>query len=99
MTQSLSDKEFVVLFATIAKKTKHSGISTDILRTSEGRKLVDLGEETVRFMFRHNIELNAHTMCLLYEITGVNPVPNEDAGHIEKMGNAWRTWARENGYL
>lgn len=99
MTNSLSDEEFTELFAALTEKTKYSSITNVALKSSVGKRLIDLGDKTVQYMFRQNIPLNAHTMCLLFEITGENPVPNEDAGHIEHMANAWRKWAKEKGYL
>lgn len=98
MTQPPSERELAALFAVLIEKTRYSSISTDVLKIDAGKSLIEYGEATVRYMFRRNVPLNAHTMCLLYEITGENPVPHEHAGRIELMGHAWRDWVKNHGY-
>jgi hypothetical protein len=62
------------------------------------QEILGLGREAVPLMLRDLEKGPRHWVWALSRITGVNPVPAEDAGKIRKMSEAWLRWGRENGY-
>jgi hypothetical protein len=62
------------------------------------QEIIQLGPDVVPIML-HDLEENErHWFIALRAITGANPIPASAAGNIPKMIQAWRTWAKENGY-
>ncbi len=61
--------------------------------------IVAMGEEVLPLLFKELEENKDHWFMALHEITGVNPVPAEFAGHVATMREHWLKWGRENGYI
>lgn len=62
------------------------------------RHLVALGNPTVEIIFEKPGFLDLHSMALLVEITGEDPVLPEHREDMMKMYRDWVDWARRNGY-
>jgi len=64
------------------------------------RELISLGSDALPFILR-DIEqtLDGHLSSALVAITGVQPVPAEEGGKIQRVAERWLAWARQNGYL
>jgi hypothetical protein len=57
-----------------------------------------MGPAAVPLLLRAIVDHPDHWYMALREITGVDPVPREDWGKIDRIGQAWLKWDRENGY-
>jgi hypothetical protein len=62
------------------------------------REIIGLGPAVVPLLLRDMQEHNTHWFVALAEITGADPVPDEDAGKIRAMVEDWLRWAMEHGY-
>jgi len=62
------------------------------------QEIIRMGEAVVPLMLRDIEEQPRLWVWALHDITGENPVPDEDAGYIRKMGEAWLRWGKEKGY-
>jgi hypothetical protein len=62
------------------------------------RAIISLGPEVVPFLLRDLEDNHTHWFAALREITRADPIPQEAAGNIPQMVDAWLRWARDNGY-
>src|SRR5437763_16080588 len=62
------------------------------------REIIEMGSAVVPLLLRDLANNRRHWFAALTAITGANPVPNEDAGNIDKMAEAWLRRGREHGY-
>lgn len=62
------------------------------------QEIISLGPEVVPFLLRDLQETERHWFIALRKLTGANPIPPSAAGNVPKMIDAWRQWAKENGY-
>jgi hypothetical protein len=75
----------------------HSSESTRVNHPAY-QEIIGMGPEIVPLLLR-DLEVNGrHWFAGLRAITGVNPVPAEDAGRVPQMIDAWLRWGRESGY-
>jgi hypothetical protein len=62
------------------------------------QEIIGMGQAVVPLMLR-DLEINRrHWFTALAVITGADPIPEEDAGNIPRMAEAWLRWGKENGY-
>ncbi|MCI0683329.1 MAG: hypothetical protein L0Y71_14595 [Gemmataceae bacterium] len=62
------------------------------------REIIGLGIDVVPLLLRDLEDNHTHWFAALREITGANPIPEEAAGNIPKMAEAWLRWAKDNHY-
>ncbi len=101
--QQESAEEFAARFARLAATWREDTLfSSRPGRDAEHpayREIIAMGENAVPLLLA---ELDKddpdHWFIALYRITGVNPVPKEDAGRIEKMAASWLAWGRAKEY-
>lgn len=62
------------------------------------QEIISLGADAVPLLLRDLAETERHWFIALAKLTGANPIPPSAAGNVPKMINAWRHWAKENGY-
>ncbi len=62
------------------------------------QEIIRLGEPVVPLMLRDLEKQPGLWVWALPVITGDNPVPNEEAGKIARMSEAWVRWGKEKGY-
>ena len=67
----------------------------------EFQKLVDLGDDTVRYILREMMfcEGSIVWFLLLRRITGANPVPDQERGYVRLMRERWVAWGQEHGFF
>lgn len=95
----MENKELATLFANFNKATWFSSNTESGLQTTEGKQIVALGVEAVRYIFEHRVPLGPHVLSLLSTLTNENPCNPKHAGHIDLLASDWREWARVKGYL
>ena len=63
------------------------------------RALIALGPRVIPFMLRDlQSEKPDHWFAALEEITGENPIVEEDRGRVRKMADSWIKWGAQRGY-
>jgi len=62
-------------------------------------EIVEMGESVIPLIFESLINKPSHIFSALYEITGENPIPEEDRGKIMRSVQHWVKWGEEKGYV
>ena len=63
------------------------------------REIVEMGEAVLPLILEDLRDGGGHWYRALREITGENPVPEEDRGWSKKMRRAWVEWGEERGWI
>lgn len=63
------------------------------------QQIIGLGKPAVPFLLAELERELGHWFWALHAITGVDPVPPQDAGDVAKMAAAWVKWGRQQGHL
>lgn len=72
---------------------------TDIVNHPAYRKLIDeLGRAAIRFILEELGRRPDYWFSALRELTGENPVSQEQRGNLQQMTQAWLSWGRNQGY-
>jgi hypothetical protein len=56
-------------------------------------QIIDMGKEALPLLFNELRREPDHWFVALQAITGTNPIPSAARGDVEKMTQAWLTWA------
>jgi hypothetical protein len=92
------EQRFRRLEAVWRAETGHLSSYTKRFHHPAFQEIIRLGEPVVPLML-HDLEQQPGLwVWALPEITGANPVADEDAGKIARMSEAWVRWGRESGY-
>ena len=59
-------------------------------------EIIGMGQPVLRLILNELKERQSHLFPALRAITGIDPVPPEDRGRIDKMREAWIEWGREH---
>lgn len=78
--------------------TRFMSSITDMTANLHYKAIVAMGKDVLPLLFKELEKDTDHWFMALHELTGVNPVPDEFAGHVATMRKYWLEWARENGY-
>ena len=99
-TESAEDlaKRFAALAARWKKETLHHSRMDKVAAHPAHREIIAMGEKVVPLILADLEKTLAPWFMALDEITGADPIPEEDAGYVDKMAAAWLAWGRENGY-
>jgi hypothetical protein len=62
------------------------------------QEIIGLGPAVAPLLLRDLEKNETHWFSALQRITGARPVPEDDAGNVPRMVEAWLRWARENGH-
>lgn len=63
------------------------------------QQIIGMGKPAVPFLLAELERELGHWFWALHAITGVDPVPPQDAGDVTKMAAAWVKWGRQQGHL
>lgn len=93
LAQVLSDR--------LKNKTRFLSSLTAMKRMPEFQELVELGDDTVRYILREMWLREGSTVwfLLLHDITKANPVPAHERGRVLLMRERWLSWGKEHGFL
>ena len=90
-------------FQELARKWKedtwYMSSITDMAEHPAYREIIGMGEPAIPFLLNELQRDLDHWFFALREIAGVNPVPLEDAGYVDKMRDAWLSWGRKNNHI
>ncbi len=94
-----TSSEGLVFGDLVAQWHRERGITSSIehmISCTAYLRIIGMGEQILPFIFarlRSEGDDPDHWFTALQAITGVNPVPREDFGHVGKMTEAWLAWA------
>lgn len=79
--------------------TAHLSSPTKLVEHPAYRQIIGLGPAALPLILRDLVERHRFWFPALNAITGENPIPDDAAGDVERMTNAWIEWGRANGLL
>ena len=62
------------------------------------QEIVNLGEEAIPLILEEIESRASFIFMALHDITGRNPIPQEDRGRVARMIEAWSRWGSEHGF-
>lgn len=63
------------------------------------QEIINMGPDALPHILNSLEKKTEHWFWALREISGFDPVPEEDRGRVEVMRTAWLEWGRTQGYL
>jgi hypothetical protein len=87
------------LAATWREERGFSSSLTDIILSPSYQKVIALGRPVVPYLLAELAARPDHWFWALSTITGANPVPEQAAGNLRSMTEAWLRWGDEEGQL
>lgn len=87
---------FEELVTTWSAATAHLSSPLKLIEHPAYRQLIGLGPAVLPLILRDLAETRRFWFPALQAITGENPVPDDAAGDIERMSEAWIKWGRGN---
>jgi hypothetical protein len=82
-------RQEIAIYSSVSKKALHPAY----------QRIIGMGPAAIPLILRELERRPEHWFWALTAITGVDPVPPEDAGNVRKMADAWLALGREQGYL
>jgi hypothetical protein len=79
--------------------TAHLSSPTRLMEHFAYRQIIGLGPRVLPLLLRDLQETGRFWFPALNAITGENPIPEEAAGDVDRMSEAWIKWGRENGLI
>ena len=92
-------KEFARHLKTFKADTQFVSSIHEIVLNPSYLRIIGMGPAVVPFIIEEVAKRPAHWFPALYAICGVDPVPKEDQGRIDKMAKHWVNWAKRAGHL
>jgi len=80
-------------------ETAHISSTTKLMEHPAYRQIIGLGPAVLPLLLRDLAEKRRFWFPALSAITGENPVPDDAAGSIARMADAWIKWGRENDLI
>ena len=93
------EQRFKELEAEWHRRTGFLSSTTRMVNDPAYQEVIAMGWEVVPVILRSMDEKPDHWFYALTQITGDNPIPQADAGYVEKMTEAWLDWGRRKGLL
>ncbi|HET7462236.1 MAG TPA: hypothetical protein VFJ82_13350 [Longimicrobium sp.] len=72
--------------------TEYQSSPTRIAMHPAYQRIIGMGREALPFILKDLEATRAPWFWALHAITGEDPVPEEDRGHIDRMTRAWVRW-------
>ncbi|HUP61995.1 MAG TPA: hypothetical protein VNA69_16430 [Thermoanaerobaculia bacterium] len=79
--------------------TAHLSSPSKMVEHSSYRQIIGLGPAVLPLMLRDLAQNHRFWFPALNAITGENPIPDDAAGDVERMTDAWIGWGRANGLI
>jgi hypothetical protein len=95
----VSEDRFRELVARWRAETRSLSSTTDRALNSAYQDIIGMGKPVLPLIFRELEQHGGHWFWALRHITRENPVPQQDAGNIQRMREAWLRWGREHRYI
>jgi hypothetical protein len=85
------------LAATWREERGFSSSLTDLVLSPSYQRVIALGRPVVPYLLAELAARPDHWFWALSAITGVNPVPDQGAGNLQAMTEAWLRWGDKEG--
>jgi hypothetical protein len=82
-----------------SSSTAHLSSSTKLIEHPAYRQIIGLGASVLPLILRDLEQSGRFWFPALNAITGENPVPDDAAGDLERMTDAWIRWGRANDLI
>lgn len=79
--------------------TKFISSGTYLISNQAYQEIISFGRKAVPWIIKDLQKTNDHWFFALAQITGENPIKNENIGNVEKMSEDWLEWASINNYV
>ena len=86
---------FEELAQTWANDTTHLSSPIKLMQHSAYRQIIGLGPAVLPLLLRDLATNHRFWFPALNAITGENPIPDDAAGDVMRMADAWIAWGRE----
>jgi len=93
------DAAFADLSETWRRETGHLSSITQKALHPAYQRIIGLGSRAVPLILHEMEREPDHWFWALRAITGEDPVPPDDAGHMKRMTDAWLGLGRERGWI
>lgn len=93
------EQKFSTLAEEWRKETGHLSSITQKVMHPAYQRIIGMGPVALPLILRELERRPSHWFWALNVITDEDPVPDEDAGIISKMADAWIRWGKEKGLL
>ncbi len=90
-------QRFAELAATWREERGYSSSLTDLVLSPSYQRVIALGRPVVPYILSELAARPDHWFWALATITGVNPIPDEAAGDLGAMTQAWLRWGDREG--
>lgn len=80
-------------------ETQHCSDISEIISHPSYQQIIGMGPFAISPILNRLEHEGAHWFAALKAITGIDPVPEDDAGRVQKMRMHWLNWGKTNGYL
>ena len=99
VTKEQFEKHFKKLARKWRKETEKNCSMTQINNHPAYLQIMEMGEPALPLIFSELKLSPDWWFAALKQITGEDPVPPEDRGHLTSMTNTWLAWGREKGLV
>jgi hypothetical protein len=93
------EEKFHRLASEWKEETGHLSSMPAKLMHPKYQAIIGMGPDVLPILFRELQRKPDHWFWALSALTEQNPIPDEAAGNLKKMTQAWLNWAREHDYL
>lgn len=80
-------------------ETSHLSSTTEMCLHHAYQAIIGMGEDVLPMLLAEMESAPDHWDWALSAVTGLDPVPEEHYGDIDKIAEIWVLWGKESGYL
>ena len=80
-------------------KTRYMSNSAQMATLWDYQQIIGMGPPALPLILRELDRETDHWFWALEAISGENPVPDDQAGQVEKMAKVWIEWGRKKGLI
>jgi hypothetical protein len=103
VAQHGTDEGLRVVFEELAlswsSATAHLSSPAKLVEHPAYRQIIGLGPAVLPLLLRDLVQTHRFWFPALHAISGENPIPDDAAGDIERMTDAWIAWGGANGLI
>jgi hypothetical protein len=98
-TTKLFSQEFKRLLAEWKEQATFLSSATQMAMLPQYQQIIGMGKPAIPLILNELKDRPTHLFWALKAISGMDPVPAKDRGHIDKMIKAWIKWGRQKNYI
>ena len=98
-----ASEDLTASFAKLAdewrKETSHISSVETIAMHPAYQRIIGMGPAALPLILKEMARETDHWFWALHAITGENPIPEEDAGYMDRMTQAWLNLGHKRGWI